>query len=48
MDASLKWQFDTPLWHIDAVGGRPPDHRNPNVLDAKAHESLLLGLAQEK
>jgi hypothetical protein len=24
MDASLKWQFDTPLWHIDAVGGVHP------------------------
>ena len=23
-DASLKWCSTPPLWHIDAVGGRPP------------------------
>src|SRR3954454_4945135 len=25
-DASLKWYQTPPLWHIDAVGGRPPHH----------------------
>ena len=24
VDASLKWCSTPPLWHIDAVGGRPP------------------------
>ena len=27
-DASLKWCSTPPLWHIDAVGGRPPHHKS--------------------
>jgi hypothetical protein len=27
-DASLKWCSTPPLWHIDAVGGRPPHHQS--------------------
>ena len=26
MDACLKWCSTPPLWHIKAVGGRPPHH----------------------
>ena len=26
MDASLWWSATPPLWHVDAVGGRPPHH----------------------
>ncbi|RWE98862.1 MAG: IS630 family transposase [Mesorhizobium sp.] len=26
MGASSEWQETPPLWHIDAVGGRPPHH----------------------
>ncbi len=25
-DASLRWSSTPPLWHVDAVGGRPPHH----------------------
>ena len=30
-DASLKWCSTPPLWHIDAVGGRPPHHKRGNA-----------------
>ena len=39
MDASLKWCSTPPLWHIDAVGGRPP-HQNQKTVEQQDIQAL--------
>jgi transposase len=33
-DASLWWLSTPPLWHVDAVGGRPPHHWKTTTITA--------------
>jgi hypothetical protein len=40
-DASLWWLSTPPLWHVDAVGGRPPHHWKTTTLVAGLHLSRI-------
>ena len=41
-DASLGWFTTPPLWHVDAVGGRPPHHYKTTTLVAGLRTSGLV------
>jgi transposase len=44
-DASLRWFSTPPLWHVDAVGGRPPHHYKTTTVTAALRTSGLCALS---